>query len=269
MAVFRQTFTQDLRDPLHVHSCDSLLFTGDNLSTTISVTVLDGGAAAQLSGGALCHAIRTDGDTVAFPGTVSGNVVSATLPQSCFAVPGPLAILLRVVDGSVRTTVFKGYFTVERSSTDTIVDPGDVIPDISDLLSMLSRMEAALDGIQDSRSAAAASAQSSASSAQQAQASAESAETAAGRQPIIRNGVWHTWNAESGQYQSTGTQAQGPQGVQGQTGPSGTDGVTYTPAVSPAGVLSWTNDGNRTNPASVDLVSAVIAALPSAVGVSF
>ena len=46
-------------------------------------------------------------------------------------------------------------------------------------------------------------------------------------------------------------------------------GTTFTPFVSSAGIISWTNDGGKTNPASVDLVAAVIDALPSAVGVSF
>lgn len=65
---------------------------------------------------------------------------------------------------------------------------------------------------------------------------------------------------------------QGPQGVQGVQGPkgdTGDDGATFTPSVSSAGVLSWTNDGDKQNPQSVDLVAAVINALPSAVGVSF
>lgn len=45
----------------------------------------------------------------------------------------------------------------------------------------------------------------------------------------------------------------GPQGVKGDTGdtgPKGADGVTYTPSVSAEGVLSWTNDGGKANPAS-------------------
>lgn len=63
--------------------------------------------------------------------------------------------------------------------------------------------------------------------------------------------------------------ADGTNGQDGAPGQDGTDGVTYTPSVSSAGVISWTNDGQRQNPSSVDLVAAVIAALPSAVGVSF
>lgn len=61
----------------------------------------------------------------------------------------------------------------------------------------------------------------------------------------------------------------GVDGTNGTDGTDGTNGTTFTPAVSSAGVISWTNDGGKANPQSVDLVSAVISALPSAVGVSF
>ncbi len=46
-------------------------------------------------------------------------------------------------------------------------------------------------------------------------------------------------------------------------------GCTFTPAVSASGVLSWTNDKGLTNPASVDLVTAVVNALPTAYGAEF
>lgn len=58
----------------------------------------------------------------------------------------------------------------------------------------------------------------------------------------------------------------GQVGPKGDTGPQGT---TFTPTVSSAGVISWTNDGGKTNPADVNLVNAVINALPTATGVTF
>ena len=52
---------------------------------------------------------------------------------------------------------------------------------------------------------------------------------------------------------------QGEQGPKGETGPAGADGApgkdgtTFTPSVSAAGDLSWTNDGGKANPAPVNL----------------
>lgn len=55
----------------------------------------------------------------------------------------------------------------------------------------------------------------------------------------------------------TGPQGEtGPQGLTGPQGPAGADGAkgaTFTPAVSAAGDLSWTNDGGLANPATVNI----------------
>ena len=46
---------------------------------------------------------------------------------------------------------------------------------------------------------------------------------------------------------------QGKQGEKGETGVPGATGTTFTPSVSADGTLSWTNDGGKTNPASVNI----------------
>ena len=53
---------------------------------------------------------------------------------------------------------------------------------------------------------------------------------------------------------------QGPQGIQGEQGPQGIQGeqgvkgVTFIPSVDSSGNLSWTNDGNLSNPATVNIM---------------
>ena len=59
------------------------------------------------------------------------------------------------------------------------------------------------------------------------------------------------------------------QAVPALVGPAGQNGTTFTPSVSSAGVLSWTNDGGKQNPQSVDIVAAVLSALPTWTGGSF
>jgi len=46
---------------------------------------------------------------------------------------------------------------------------------------------------------------------------------------------------------------QGEQGIQGETGPRGEPGAVYTPSVSAAGVIMWSNNGDLPNPKPVDI----------------
>lgn len=72
---------------------------------------------------------------------------------------------------------------------------------------------------------------------------------------------------DTGERGATGDRGEtGPQGIQGETGATGT---TFTPAVSSAGVISWTNDGGKPNPQPVDIVDAVLDALPTWTGGSY
>ena len=52
---------------------------------------------------------------------------------------------------------------------------------------------------------------------------------------------------------STFTVTNGADGANGTDGTDGIDGTTFTPSVSAAGVISWTNDGGKQNPPSVSI----------------
>ena len=55
------------------------------------------------------------------------------------------------------------------------------------------------------------------------------------------------WFYNGSSWQNAGQVLFGPQG------PAGADGTTFTPSVSSAGVISWTNDGGKQNPPSVNI----------------
>lgn len=52
---------------------------------------------------------------------------------------------------------------------------------------------------------------------------------------------------------STFTVTNGADGSNGSDGTDGIDGTTFTPSVSAEGVISWTNDGGKQNPPSVNI----------------
>ena len=61
-------------------------------------------------------------------------------------------------------------------------------------------------------------------------------------------------SGDKGEKGDTGAQGEpGKDGSPGAAGAPGATGTTFTPSVSADGTLSWTNDGGKTNPASVNI----------------
>ena len=157
MAQFERWFTQDLNNGLTARFCPDIVFTEDNNPAVIGVRLFYGDTPAPQTGAScVCYCIRADGNTVQFTGTVSGNEVSATLPKSCFYAVGQLAIMLQTVTGTgnsaVITTVLKLVVNVEPSKTGSSIDPGNVVPNLTQLLAMLDQMEAATDAANEAAS---------------------------------------------------------------------------------------------------------------------
>ena len=80
--------------------------------------------------------------------------------------------------------------------------------------------------------------------------------------PSVSSAGVISWTNDGGKQNPSPVNIKGPQGPQGETGatgatgatgPAGADGTTFTPSVSSAGVISWTNDGGKQNPPSVDI----------------
>ena len=139
MAVFETWLKNDLKKPVSVKQLSGNLFSADNGGNLIGVEVTDDGSPASLSGSVYGYVIRADGATVVVQGSLSSNKASITLPTSCYAVVGQISIVIKVGTTTVGACV--GY--VYRTTTDTIVDPGSVVPSLSELLQKIADCEAA------------------------------------------------------------------------------------------------------------------------------
>lgn len=139
--MYQKWFVQDLQQPINVRHCESVVFSGDSGAYLVGVRVTDAGEAAALNGSVVCHVIRPDAATVTFSGTLEGNNVSAVLAKAALTIPGQIAVVLQVTSGSNVITLLKAIFTSELTATDSIVDPENVVPSISELLSKIDEME--------------------------------------------------------------------------------------------------------------------------------
>lgn len=121
-----------------------LAYPGDGNAHIWRVTVTDNGAPASLTGVVpIGYFMRGyDGETVMQTGTISGNVISVTIPAEAYAYSGHVTAIIRINQGGANMTIDAVAYEIGPNVTGEIIDPGDVIPGIDDLIAEIERMEA-------------------------------------------------------------------------------------------------------------------------------
>lgn len=78
-------------------------------------------------------------------GEVQANVVSVTLPKIGYAERGDVSIILSLMDkdGQTQIPLYGCVMRVMEDSTDTIIDEGNVIPSLAELLAQFDACKAA------------------------------------------------------------------------------------------------------------------------------
>lgn len=170
MAAYHSEFITDLASPPILRPISHQFVIGDKNAYTFTALVCDTAnpEAALLSGTVSGSLLRPDGSTVPLEGEKGDAVVqvrlgetvcnatpcSVTLPSACFAYPGRVILTIKLVDSGddSETQVLVVSGIVNRTSTDAIVDPGEIIPDVETLM---SAAQEALDAAADATAAAA------------------------------------------------------------------------------------------------------------------
>ena len=115
---------------------------GDANCIEWNVTITRGGEPVSFAGASVYgYFVRADQSTVIVEGTFSGNVLTVVTPPACFAVPGDLKAVMRVTQGTTTITVDAFLLPARKDITDSIVDPGTIVPDLQELLDLIDDME--------------------------------------------------------------------------------------------------------------------------------
>lgn len=138
MAQIESWFNQDLKEAVKVRYLDGNVFSADNAGNVIGVNVYNNGIPVALAGTVNASVIRADGVTVPVAGNINNNKASVVLPQAAYAVPGVLSVVIKLTYGSEITTLCAVVSNVYQSSTDSVVDPGTIIPSIESLIAAIN-----------------------------------------------------------------------------------------------------------------------------------
>ena len=179
------------------------LIRGDDEAHEIILTLKSGGNSVALTGATVnCYAVLSDTVSTAIAsGTVSGNVVRATLNEGFYSQNGRIDMFMRLSLSGVIVVPLRILANVQGGITDTIIDADDVVPSLDELLSQISAMEALEDDIE--------TAEASRVSAETGRVNAETArvgaETTRGSNESTRQSNEQTRQTKEGQRQSAET----------------------------------------------------------------
>ena len=117
---------------------------GDDSGNRYGMRLLRGGEVVDVSGCTVTgYFIRADQTSVIIGGSVSDNVAYVTLPKSCYVVPGNYSLAIKLTGGNATETMRIIDGTVLDTIVGSVVDPGSIVPDLSALMAVIERAEAA------------------------------------------------------------------------------------------------------------------------------
>lgn len=138
MAYIESWTKQEMTKPVKVNYLSGNLFSQDSQGNLLGVELYKDGEAYSGGGTVSGTVIRADGGTVAVDtGSITGNKAQIILPAAAYAVVGAVTIIIKLTQGGQTATVGAFVSMVYATSTDTIVDPGTVIPSIADLIAQI------------------------------------------------------------------------------------------------------------------------------------
>ena len=127
MAMVETWVNQDLKQPVRMIYPKGNFFEEDNQGNLVGVRVFNNGSDASLSGSCIGYCVLATGASIPVNGTVSGNTAYIILPDSVYTIPGPIIVIIKLISGSVVTTLAAICTTVVGTGSVTSDPSAEVI----------------------------------------------------------------------------------------------------------------------------------------------
>ena len=105
MARIETWVNQDLKQPVKMIYPKGNFFEDDDSGNLVGVRVFNEGLPFSLSGSCIGYCILANGVSIPINGSLSENTASVVIPPSAYTVPGPIVVILKVVNGLTTTTL--------------------------------------------------------------------------------------------------------------------------------------------------------------------
>ena len=138
-------YSADILVGIGMTAMPSLFAMGDKLAHVLRVRVKAGGEPVDLTGWTVtASVVRQDQATVMMAGRVVGDAAEVTLEAPCYSQSGGFTLSVAIGREQQLITIFCGRGDVMRTRTDSLVDPGHVIPSIDEIIAQYGLMKTAV-----------------------------------------------------------------------------------------------------------------------------
>ena len=134
-----------LDTPIKAEKLDGSLFTTENQAHEFIISVRKNGVKQTVTGSVSGKFIRANGTTIFLQGSIVDGDAVVRLHQDCYNVQGRFTFNIFNTQSGVTTCIYSAVGKMDMGSTETVIDAGDVVPDISDVVAAQEAMQAALD----------------------------------------------------------------------------------------------------------------------------
>ena len=126
-----------------IEDLQGMAFQAESGGHTFQISGIDGeGNAVALSGTPAGVMLRADGQDVTLTCSVSGGVVSATLPANAYSVPGRFGLTIFLTSDGQKTAIYAAVGTVGKTSSGTVAPPAG-----SDVVTLVNQINTAIAAI--------------------------------------------------------------------------------------------------------------------------
>lgn len=137
--------TVDLSGPRQVEALRGVLATTEENAHTFIISATRDGAPVALSGVVAGAFVLPDGTTVPLEdGYIEDGAAVVTLNASCYALPGRFELAIFATADGATVALYLACGSVVRSQTEEVVDPGDIIPSVQQLINDIDEAVASI-----------------------------------------------------------------------------------------------------------------------------
>lgn len=127
-----------------VDSLPGAAFTQENGAHQFIITCTRNGEKETLAGTVTGRFIRANGTSILLSnGSISNGSAVLTLEQDCYNVPGRFKLVIFCTNNGVQSVIYAAVGEVQRSKEGTLIDSGEAVPSIDDLLDKIDDCETA------------------------------------------------------------------------------------------------------------------------------